>query len=121
MNMLENRPRGRNLAKIVSYGYVIVGIILAIVAFALNSNAGLIELANQGLSLELLLSGVLIYFIFAIVIYLLSAKFKNDSLLWKLYILIALLNLIVIGFSIILIIFSLLLIASADDIRKELN
>ena len=38
--MIENRPRGRNLAKIVSYGYVAIGILLSIVTIALNSMAG---------------------------------------------------------------------------------
>lgn len=119
--MIENRPRGRNLAKIVSYGYVAIGILLSIVTIALNSDTGMLALAQRGASIDMLVFGVSLYFIFAIIIYLLSVKYENDNILWKLYIVIAILNFIVIGFSIILIFFSLLLIAAGDDIRKELS
>ena len=118
--MFENRPRGRNLAKIVSYGYVIIGILLAIVTVALNSDTGALALAERGASLDILVLGVLLYFIFAAAIYLLSVKYENDSVLWKLYIVIAVLNFIIIGFSPILVLFSFLLIVAGDDIRKEL-
>ena len=119
--MIENRPRGRNLAKIISYGYVAMGILLSIVTIALNSDTGLLALAQKGASIDMLVFGVLLDFIFAIAIYLLSVKYENDNILWKLYIVIAILNFIVIGFSIILVLFSFLLIVAGDDIRKELN
>ncbi|WP_407432329.1 hypothetical protein [Methanobrevibacter sp.] len=118
--MFENRPQGRNLAKIVSYGYVAMGILLSIVTIGLNSDTGAYALAQRGASIEILIFGVLIYFIFAAAIYLLSIKYENDSTLWKLYIIIAVLNFIIIGFSIILVLFSLLLIIAGADIRKEL-
>ena len=118
--MIENRPRGRNLAKITSYGYVAIGILLSIVTIALNSDTGIFALAQRGASIDMLVFGVLLYFIFAIAIYLLSVKYDNDNILWKLYIVIAILNFLVIGISIILILFSLLLIVAGNDIRKEL-
>ncbi len=119
--MFENRPQGRNLAKIISYGYVAMGILLSIVTIGLNSDTGAYALAQRGTSIETLIFGVLLYFIFAAVIYLLSIKYENDSTLWKLYIIIAALNLIIIGFSIILVLFSFLLIVAGADIRKELT
>ena len=119
--MIENRPKGRDLAKIVSYGYVIIGILLSIVTISLNSDVGAFALAQRGANIDILIFGTALYFIFAAVIYLLSIKYENDNILWKLYIVIAVLNFIVIGFSIILILFSFALIVSGDDIRKELT
>ena len=119
--MLENRPIGRKLAKIVSYGYVIIGILLAIVTIALNSDTGIVALAERGVGLEILVFGVVLYFIFAAAIYLLSIKYENDSALWKLYIVIAVLNFIIIGFNLILLLFSFLLIVAGNDIRKRLD
>ncbi|WP_407413117.1 hypothetical protein [Methanobrevibacter sp.] len=104
----------------MSYGYVAIGILLLIVTIALNSDTGMLALAQRGANIDMLVFEVSLYFIFAIFIYLLSIKYDNDSILWKLYIVIAILNFIVIGFSIILILFSLLLIVAGDDIRKEL-
>ena len=118
--MFENRRRGRDLAIITSYGYVVMGILLLAVALALNSDMGIAALAQKGVGISDLFFGVLLYFVFAIVIYLLSTKYENDEVLWKLYIVIAILNIVVIGFSIILLVFSVLLIISGNDIREEL-
>ena len=119
--MFENRSRGRALAKRTSYVYIIFAVLLSIVALMLNSDMGALALAERGANLVTLFLGVILYFIFAAVIYLLSVKYENDETLWKLYIVIAVLNFIVIGFSIILVILSLLLIVAGDDIRKELQ
>ena len=119
--MFENRSRGRALAKRTSYVYIIFAILLAAVALMLNSEMGALALAQRGADLTTLFFGIILYVIFAAVIYLLSTKYENDEILWKLYIVIAVLNFIVIGFSIILILLSLLLIVAGDDIRKELQ
>ena len=119
--MFENRPRGRDLAKIISYGYVAVGILLALVTIALNSDMGTLALAQRGIDFSLLIFGTALYFVFAAAIYLLSTKYENDSTLWKIYIVIVVLNFIIIGFNLILILFSLLLLAAGNDIREELQ
>lgn len=118
--MFENRRRGRDLAKITSYAYVIMGVLLILVTIALNSDMGAFALAQRGTTIFELGLGSILYFIFAAIIYFLSTKYENDEILWKAYIAIAILNFIVIGFSIILLVFSLLLVISGDDIRKEL-
>ena len=118
--MFENRRKGRDLAKITSYGYVIMGVLLIIVTIALNSNAGTLALAQRGVSIFELGLGSILYFIFAAIIYFLSTRYENDENLWKAYIAIAILNFIIIGVSPIILAFSLLLVISGNDIRKEL-
>ena len=118
--MFENRRKGRDLAKIIAYGYVAVGILLSIVTIALNSESGAFALAQRGASIEILIFGTLLYFIFAAIIYFLSIKYENDEIIWIIYIVIAVLNFIIIGFSPILIVLSFLLIVAGNDIRKEL-
>ena len=81
--MFENRQKGRNLAKIVSYGYLIIGALLIIVTFALNNNEGALALAQRGTSIVVLIFGDVMYFIFAGIIYFLSTKYENDEMLWK--------------------------------------
>ena len=55
--MFENRRKGRDLAKIIAYGYVAVGILLSIVTIALNSESGAFALAQRGASIEILIFG----------------------------------------------------------------
>ena len=119
--MFEYRVKGRNLAKIVSYGYLIIGALLIIVTFALNNNEGALALAQRGTSIMVLIFGDVMYFIFAGIIYFLSTKYENDEMLWKIYIAIAILNFIIIGFSPIILAFSILLVVAGNDIRKELQ
>ena len=119
--MFEERRRGRTLAKITSYAYVIAGILLLVVALALNSDTGAALLAQRGASISDLVFGVIFYFIFAAVIYFLSTRYDNDDVVWKAYIVIAVLNFIVIGFSLLLLAFSVLLVVAANDVREELK
>lgn len=118
--MFEDRRKGRSLTKITSYGYVIIGVLLLIVTFALNNDTGIFALAQRGANIYYLAFGSILYIIFAGIIYFLSTKYENDDILWKIYIVMAILNFIVIGFSIIILIFSLLLVVAANDIRQEL-
>lgn len=119
--MFEDRRRGRNLAKIISYGYIIVGIIMLILAFMLNNNAGTIALAQRGASIIDLFAGTILYFIIGFILYYLSTKYENDNMLWKLYIAIVIITLLFLGFGPVLLAFALLLVISANDIRKELQ
>lgn len=118
--MFEDRRKGRSLAKATSYVYVGMGVLLLISTFALNSDTGIYALAQRGASIYDLAFGSIFYIIFAAIIYFLTTKYENDDALWKIYIVIAILNFIVIGFSIVILIFSLLLIIAANDMRKEL-
>lgn len=81
--MFENRRKGRDLAKITSYAYVIMGVLLLIVTISLNSDTGALALAQRGANISGLAFGVLLYFIFAAVIYFLSTKYENDEILGK--------------------------------------
>ena len=119
--MFESRRKGRELAKILSYAYVVMGVLLLIITIALNSDAGIAALAQKGVVITYLVFGVIIYFIFGAIIYLLSTRYGNNDILWKAYVAIAILNFIVIGVSVITIAFSLVLIVSGNDIRKELS
>ena len=118
--MFEDRRKGRDLAKITSYAYIIMGILLLIVTISLNSDMGALALSQRGAAISDLAFGVILYFIFGAIIYFLSTRYDNDEILWKTYIAIAVLNFIIIGFSMIILIFSLLLVISGNDIRKEL-
>lgn len=118
--MFEDRKKGRELSKIVSYGYIIMGILLIIVTFFLNNETGAIALAERGANIVYLGLGSVLYFIFGAVVYYLSINYDDDDVLWKALIAIAILNFVIIGFSPILLAFSLVLVIAANDIRKEL-
>lgn len=118
--MFENRPRGRDLAKKTSYIYIILAVLAFIIMIAFNSSTGAMALAERGASILTLVIGLAFYLIFAAAIYLISTKYDNDDMAWKLYIVIAVLNFVVIGFSILILVLSILLVVSAKDIRNEL-
>ena len=118
--MAENRPSGRRLGKIASYLYAAMGILMAIVTLCLNNPEGSFALIQRGTSIELLAFAIVIYFILAAATYLLSTRYENDDALWKTYVAIVIVNIIVVGFNIISIIFSILVAVAAYDIRKEL-
>ena len=118
--MFEDRRKGRDLAKITSYAYVIMGILLLIVTISLNSDMGALALTQRGANISDLAFATILYFVFGAIIYFLSTRYENDEVLWKAYIAIAILNFIIIGFSIIILLISLLLGISGNDIRKEL-
>lgn len=119
--MFENRPRGRELAKKTSYIYIILAVLAFIIMIAFNSSIGTMALAERGASLLTLAIGTAFYLIFAAAIYLISTRYENDDMTWKLYVVIAVWNFIVIGFSIPILVLSILLVVSANDIRNELN
>lgn len=118
--MFENRPRGRDLAKRTSYIYIILAVLAFIIMIAFNSSMGAMVLAERGANILTVLIGAIFYLIFAVAIYIISTRYDNDEMTWKLYVVIAVLNFIVIGFSILILILSILLVVSANDIRNEL-
>ncbi len=108
------------MAKRTSYIYIILAVLAFIIMFAFNSSTGAMVLAERGASILTLVIGAAFYLIFAAVIYFISTRYDNDETAWKLYVVIAVLNFIVIGFSILILILSILLVVSANDIRNEL-
>ena len=105
--MFENRIRGAQLAKRVSYAYLIFAIILII--------AGLV-LEGYGV---LLISGIF-YMIMFIAIYLLSTRYGEYKHTWILLIICAIISIIV-THGMLAIAFAILLLVSANDMRKELD
>ena len=105
--MFENRIRGAQLAKRVSYVYLIFAIILII--------AGLV-LEGYGV---LLISGIF-YMIMFIAIYLLSTRYGEYKHTWILLIICAIISIIV-THGMLAIAFAILLLVSANDMRKELD
>ena len=105
--MFENRIRGAQLAKRVSYAYLIFAIILVIAGFALVGYD------------VLLISGVF-YAIMFVAIYLISTKFGENKHAWILLIVCAIIT-VVVTQGILSIVFAILLLVSANDMRKELD
>ena len=105
--MFENRIRGAQLAKRVSYAYLIFAIILII--------AGLV-LEGYGV---LLISGIF-YMIMFIAVYLLSTRYGEYKHTWILLIIYAIISIIV-THGMFAIAFAILLIVCANDMRKELD
>lgn len=105
--MFENRIRGAQLAKRVSYAYLIFAIILII--------AGLV-LEGYGV---LLISGIF-YIIMFIAVYLLSTRYGEYKHTWILLIICAIISIIV-THGMFAIAFAILLIVCANDMRKELD
>ena len=105
--MFENRIRGAQLAKRVSYAYLIFAIILII--------AGLV-LEGYGV---LLISGIF-YMIMFIAVYLLSTRYDENKNTWILLIICAIITIIA-THGMLAIAFAILLLVSANDMRKELD
>ena len=106
--MFENRIRGAQLAKRVSYAYLIFAIILLVAGFALN-----------GYSDRFIISGIF-YIIMFIAVYLLSTRYGEYKHTWILLIICAIISIIV-THGMFAIAFAILLIVCANDMRKELD
>ncbi|MBE6509185.1 MAG: hypothetical protein E7Z77_07215 [Methanobrevibacter sp.] len=106
--MLENRPRGRQLAKRIGYVYLIIAILMIVFLFVIPPYAELIGI------------NFAFYLIMFLVLYYITTKYENDSVAW---IIIAIIGFLVMIWTfnllgVLLFIFSLV---AANDIRKELN
>ena len=106
--MFENRIKGAQLAKRVSYVYLIFAIILLVAGFALN-----------GYSDRFIISGIF-YIIMFIVVYFLSTKYGENKNTWILLIICAIITIIA-THGMLAIAFAILLLVSANDMRKELD
>jgi len=105
--MFENRIRGAQLAKRVSYAYLIFAIILIIAVLVLEGYG------------VLLISGIF-YMILFTAVYLLSTRYGEYKHTWILLIICAIISIIV-THGMFAIAFAILLIVCANDMRKELD
>ena len=102
--MFENRTKGADLAKNVSYGYILMAILTAIAAMISPSN--------------FFMSTVVFYMMMFFVIFILAIKFREHRYLWILLIICGIVTLLW-SISILGILLTLLLFVSANDLRKE--
>ncbi len=105
--MFENRIKGAQLAKKVSYAYLICAIILIVTGFVLNGY-------------DKLIIGGIFYALMFVIIYLISTKFSENKYRWILLIICAIITIIV-THGMLSIAFAILLIICANDMRKELD
>ena len=105
--MLENRIKGAQLAKRVSYIYLICAIILIIAGFALEGY-------------DKLIFGGIFYAVMFVIIYFISTKFGKSKHGWILLAACAIITVIV-THGMLSIAFAILLLVCANDMRKELD
>lgn len=105
--MFENRTKGAHLAKRVSYVYLVFAAILLIAGFVLVEYPSFI------------LSGILCIIMF-VAVYLLSTRYAKNRNTWIFLIICAIITVIV-NQKILGIVLALLLLVSANDMRKELD
>ena len=105
--MFENRIRGAQLTKRVSYVYLIFAIILIIAWFVL---AGY----------DAFIIGGIVYTIMFVVVYLLSTKYSEYKHAWILLIVCAAIT-VIITQGMLSIAFAIVMIIGANDMRKELD
>ncbi|MBQ7927256.1 MAG: hypothetical protein IJ287_00710 [Methanobrevibacter sp.] len=105
--MFENRIRGAELAKRVSYGYLIFAIILLIAGLVLNGY-------------DILIISGIFYAIMFVIVYLLSTRYGEYKHTWILLIICAIVSIIV-THGMLAIVFAILLLVCANDMRKELD
>ncbi|WP_458456789.1 hypothetical protein [Methanobrevibacter sp.] len=105
--MFENRRRGKDLAKVIGYFYLLLAIFFIIALFIIPEYT------------TLLLISIAFYFIMFLVLYFITTKYDNDSVTW---IIIAVTGFLVFIWTLNILgagLFILSLVA-ANDIRKEL-
>ena len=104
--MFENRARGAQLVKRISYFYLIIAILAVIVTFVLGIN--------------IFITNIIFYIIMFAALYLISTKFKDNEKTWILVVICAIITLLW-TLSLAGIALFIILIIAADDIRKELD
>jgi len=105
--MFENRIKGAQLAKRVSYVYLICAIILIIAGFALEGY-------------DKLIFGGIFYAVMFVIIYFISTKFGKNKHAWILMAICAIITVIV-THGMLSIAFAILMLVCANDMRKELD
>ncbi|WP_407415019.1 hypothetical protein [Methanobrevibacter sp.] len=104
--MFENRTKGAQLVKRISYFYLLVAV-LVIVATAI--------FGISGFSLN-----IIFYIIMSAVLYLLSTRFQENKNTWIFVVICAIIT-IIWTLSLIGLVLTILLIVAANDMRKELE
>lgn len=104
--MFENRARGAQLVKRISYFYLIIAVLVVIAIFALGLNVLIVD--------------VPFYAIMFVALYLLSTKFQDNKNTWIIVVIIAIIT-IVWTLSLLGVVLTILLIVGANDMKKELK
>lgn len=104
--MFENRARGADLVKRMSYFYLLISVLVIIATVAFGVSVFSINIA--------------FYLIMFIVLYILSTKFRENKNTWIFIVICAVIT-ILWSLSLIGVILAILLIVAANDMRKELN
>ena len=104
--MFENRARGAQLVKRISYFYLII--------------AALVLIASLALGLSAFIINVPFYVIMFVALYLLSTRFKDNKNTWIFVVICAIITLIW-ALSLLGLVLCILLIVGANDMKKELE
>ena len=104
--MFENRARGADLVKRMSYFYLLISVLVII--------------ATAAFGVSVFSLNIIFYLIMFIVLYILSTKFRENKNTWIFIVICAIIT-IVWSLSLIGIVLAILLIVAANDMRKELD
>ena len=104
--MFENRARGADLVKRMSYFYLLISVLVIIATVAFGVSIFSINIA--------------FYLIMFIVLYILSTRFRENKNIWIFIVICAVIT-VLWSLSLIGVILAILLIVAANDMRKELN
>lgn len=104
--MFENRARGADLVKRMSYFYLLISVLVIIATVAFGVSIFSINIA--------------FYLIMFIVLYILSTRFRENKNTWIFIVICAVIT-VLWSLSLIGVILAILLIVAANDMRKELD
>ena len=104
--MFENRARGAQLAKNVSYFYIIVAVLVVIATLIIGVSAFILN--------------AIFYIIMFAILYSIATRFKNHRYAWIFVALCGIVTLIW-SLSFIGLVLAILLIVAANDMKKELD
>lgn len=104
--MFENRAKGAQLVKRVSYFYLVVAILIAIAIVVMK--------------VDIFSTNILCYIIMFPILYLLSTKFKDNKNTWIFVVICAIITL-VLTLKPMGLILAILSIVAANDMKKELD
>lgn len=104
--MFENRVRGTQLVKRISYFYLLITIVVIIAILALGLNVLIIDIP--------------FYVIMFLAVYLLSTKYAENKYAWIFVVICAIITLVW-TLSLLGLVLCILLIIGANDMKKELD
>lgn len=104
--MFENRARGADLVKRMSYFYLLISVLVIIATVAFGVSVFSIN--------------IIFYLIMFIVLYILSTKFRENKNTWIFIVICAVIT-VLWSLSLLGVVLAILLIVAAYDMRKELT